>query len=68
MIAVFARLGHVASTPLQEGKTDKAKWYINICPPRVFKAWTAHHPNNGTHGLLLCLNSASVHTSTTTLD
>ena len=54
MIAVFfAKSGHVASVWLQERKIVKTKSCINICLPKVFEAWDACHPNNGTHSLLL---------------
>ena len=46
MIAVlFAKSGHVTSTPLQKRKTVNAEWYINICLPKAFEAWTARRPN-----------------------
>ena len=44
-IAVFAKIGHVTSTPLEERKTGNAEWNINICLPKVFAAWTARCPN-----------------------
>ena len=55
MIVVFlnTKSGHVASVALQERKTVNAKWYINTCLPKVFKAWSTHRPNTGTCGLLL---------------
>ena len=37
----------------QVRKTDNAEWYVNICLPKVFEAWTVRRPNNGTQGLLL---------------
>ena len=67
-IAVFAKIGHVTSTPLEERKTGNAEWYINICLPKVFEAWTAHRPNNGTHGLLLHHDDVSAHAAVATLD
>ena len=39
IIAVFAKFGHVTSTPLQKRKTGNTEWYINICLPKVFEAW-----------------------------
>ena len=77
MIAVFAKFGHVTSTPLQKRKTVNAEWYINIwktvnaewyvniCVPKVFEACTAHRPNNGTRGLLL--HHENAHTAAATL-
>ena len=68
IIAVFAKLGHVTSTPHQERKTGNAEWCVNICPPEIFEASTARRPNSGTHGLLLHHDNASVHTTAATLD
>ena len=69
VIAVFfAKSGHVASAPLQERKTVKAEWYINVCVPSVFEAWSARRLNNGTRGLLPHHDNASAHTAAGTLD
>ena len=69
MIAVFfAKSGHVASFPIQERKTVNAEWYTNICLPKVFEAWSARRPNNGTRSRLLHHDNASAHTAVATLD
>ena len=68
MIAVFfAKSDHAAPVSFQERKTVNAEWYINICLPKVFEAWSARHPNNATHDLLLHHN-ASAHTAAVTVD
>ena len=46
--AFFAKSGHVASVPLRERKTVTDEWYINICLPKVFEAWSARRPNDDT--------------------
>ena len=66
--AFFAKSGHVASVPLRERKTVTDEWYINICLPKVFEAWSARHPNNGAHGLLLHHDNASANTVDATLN
>ena len=39
MIACFlAKLGHVATIPLEDRKTVTADWYVNHCLPKVFQA------------------------------
>ena len=58
----------MASAPLQERKTVKAEWYINVCVPSVFEAWSARRPNDGARGQLLYHDNASAHTAATFLD
>ena len=58
----------MASVRLQERKPVNAEWYINICPPKVFEAWSARLPNNGPRGVLLHHDNASSHISTAALD
>ena len=45
-----------------------AEWYINICPSKVFEAWSARRPNDGARGLLLHHDNATVHTAAAILD
>ena len=69
MIAVFfAESGHVASVPFLERKRVNAEWYIDICLPKVFEAWSVRRPNTGTRGLLLHHDNAGAHTAAATLD
>ena len=69
MIAVFfAKSGHVASFPLQKFKTVNAEWCTDICLPKVFEAWSARRPNNGTRSLLLHHDNASTRSAAATLD
>ena len=69
MIAVFfAKSDHAAPVSFQERKTVNAEWYINICLPKVFEAWSARRPNNGTRCPLLHHNNESANTATATLD
>ena len=69
MIAVFfVKSGHAASVLLQERKTVNAEWYINTCLPKVFEAWSAHHPNTATCSLLLHQDNTGAHTAAATLD
>ena len=69
IIAVFfAKSGHVPPAQLQDRKTINADWYISICLPKIFEAWTARRQNNGTRCLLLHHDNASAHTAAATLD
>ena len=68
IIADSAKFGDMISHLLHERKTANAEWNINICLPTVFEAWTARHPNNDAHGLLLHHDNASAHTAAATLD
>ena len=68
IIALFAKFGHVTSNPLQERKRGDAEWYSNIRLPKVFEAWTARRPNDGTLSLLLHHDNESSHTAFATLD
>ena len=68
MIAVVvAKSGHVAfSVPR---KADSQLRVVHQhCLPKVFEAWSACRPNNGTRGLLLHHNNTSAHTAVATLD
>ena len=67
IIAVFfAKSGHVPPAQLQDRKTINADWYISICLPKIFEAWTARRQNNGTRCLLLHHYNASAHTAAAT--
>ena len=62
MIALFfVKPGHVAPVPCQERKIVNAE-------SKVVEARSGRRPNNSTHCLLLHHDSASVHTTATTLD
>ena len=45
-----------------------AEWYVNLCPSKVFEAWSARRPNNGTRGLLPHHDNVSAHTAATALN
>ena len=47
IVTVFAKSGHVTSTLLQKRKTGNAKWYINLCLPKV-SLWLSkqRHPGS----------------------
>ena len=45
-----------------------AEWYVNLCPSKVFEAWSARRPNDGGRCLLLDHYNASDHTAAATLD
>ena len=63
MIAVFfTKSSHVASVLLQE--TINTELHVNICLPKVFKAWSFRHPHSGIRGH----DNAGVHTASTILD
>ena len=69
MIACFfAKVGHVATIPLEDRKTVTADWYVNHCVPKIFQAWCQRRPRTGVRGLLLHHDNASVHASAVTLD
>ena len=53
---------------LQERKMVNAEWYVNLCPSKVFEAWSARRPNNGTRGLLPHHDNVSAHTAATALN
>ena len=69
MIAVFfTKSSHGASVLLRERKKANAEWYINICRPLVFEAWSARCPNDRACGFVLHHNNAGVHTTAASLD
>ena len=52
-VLFFAKFGHVATIPLEDGKTVMAGWYVNHCSPEIFHALCKRRPRTGVHGLLL---------------
>ena len=64
----FAKIGHVATIPLEDRKTVTADWYVNHCLPKVFQTWCKRRPQTRVRGLLLHHDNASVHTAAVTLD
>ena len=69
MIACFfAKIGHVATMPLDDRKTVTADWYDNHCLPKVFQAWYKRRPRTDVRSLLLHHDNASAHTTAVTMD
>ena len=69
MIACFfAKLGHVATIPLEDRKTVTADWNVNRCFPKIFLAWCKWRPRTGVRGLLLHYDNARAHTAAVTVD
>ena len=64
----FAKVGHVATIPLEDRKTVTADWYANHCLPKVFQAWCTRQSPTGVRGPLLHHDNASAHTAAVTLD
>ena len=64
----FAKVGHVATIPLEDIKTIMADWYVNHCLPKVFQAWCKRHLRTGVRGLLLHHDNASADTAAVNLD
>ena len=48
IVCFIAKLGHVATIPLEDRKTVKADWYVNHCLPKIFQAWCKRCPRTGT--------------------
>ena len=64
----FAKLGHVATIPLEDKKIITADWFVNHCLPKIFQAWCKRRPRTGVRGLLLHHDNASAHKAAVNLD
>ena len=56
----FAKSGHVATIPLEDGEMVTADWCVNHCLSEVFQAWCKWRSWTGVRGLLLCHDNSSI--------
>ena len=63
----FSPSGHVISIPLLERRTVNAKWYTEVCLPKLFESVEEKRPARGIRGLRLHQDNASSHTAHITM-
>lgn len=69
MVATFfSTSGHLATVVLEDQRTVTAKWYTEVCLPKVFSKIQEKRPRTGLRGILLHHDNASSHTANATIE